>query len=72
MKEAYEEIKLSDDKQAQVDTRKLELEAMLANMMKMDSEFDELDAELDDELSMLLKPDLTGFKSASKRIDNDH
>ena len=30
--EAYEEIKLSEDKQAQVDTRKRELEAMLANM----------------------------------------
>jgi len=30
--EAYEEIKLSDDNQAQVDKRKKELEAMLAGM----------------------------------------
>lgn len=30
--EAYEEIKLSEDKQAQVDSRKKELEAILANM----------------------------------------
>lgn len=69
MKEAYEEIKLSDDKQAQVDSRKKELEAILANMMKMDSEFDELDAELDHDLSLLLKPDLTGFKL---KPNNDH
>ena len=30
--EAYEEIKLSDDKQAKVNNRKAELEAILANM----------------------------------------
>ena len=34
--EAYEEIKLSDDKQAQVDTRKLELEAMLRSMQDLE------------------------------------
>ena len=31
-KEESKEIKLSDDKQAQVDNRKKELEAMIANM----------------------------------------
>ena len=46
--EAYEEIKLSDDNQAQVDTRKKELEAMLANMQHLESQFDELDADFDD------------------------
>ena len=60
--ESYEEIKLSDDKQAQVDTRKKELEAMLANMHLMESEFDDdLGADFEDPLDSLLKPDLSGF-----------
>ena len=46
--EVYEEIKLSDDKQAQVDKRKKELEAMLAGMQQLESEFDDLDQDFDD------------------------
>ena len=64
--EAYEEIKLSDDKQAQVDARKKELEAMLANMQEMESEFDDFDTNFDDELGKLLKPDLSGFNAIPK------
>ena len=82
MSEAYEEIKLSDDKQAQIDNRKKELEAMLANMQMLESEVDELDAEFDDQLSALLKPDLAiaGLdellikskpKASQSKIDND-
>lgn len=53
-KEESKEIKLSDDKQAQVDNRKKELEAMIANMQKMESEFDDIQDDFDDELSLLL------------------
>ena len=42
-----EEITLSDANQAQVEARKKELDAMLANMQLMESEFDELDEEFD-------------------------
>ena len=59
--DAYEEIELSDDKQAQVDVRKKELEAMLASMAEMESEFDDIDADFDDQLGLLLQPDLAGF-----------
>ena len=45
---AFEEIKLSDDNQAQVDKRKKELEAMMANMQLMESEFDDIEDDFDD------------------------
>ena len=38
-----EEVRLSEEKQAKVDNRKQELEAMLASMQEMEKEFDELD-----------------------------
>ncbi len=41
---SYKDIKLSDEKQAKVDKKKKELEEMLANMLKLESEFDEIDA----------------------------
>ena len=44
---AFEEIKLSSDKQAQVDDKNAKLQAILANMQALESEFDELDAEFD-------------------------
>ena len=62
MTEGYEEIKLSEDKQAKVDARQAELQAMLANMQMIDAEFDELDNEMDEQLSLLLKPDLAGLE----------
>ena len=34
---------------------------MLANMQMLDEEFDELDNEMDEQLSLLMKPDLTGI-----------
>ena len=34
---------------------------MLANMQMLDDEFDELDNEMDEQLSLLLKPDLAGL-----------
>ena len=34
---------------------------MLANMQMLDDEFDELDNEMDDQLSLLLQPDLAGL-----------
>ena len=61
--EAYEEIKLSEVNQAQVDNRKIELEAMLANMQKLEAEFDELDADFDDQLSLLLAPNIEGLNT---------
>ena len=53
-----EEIRLSEEKQGQVDTRKKELEAMLASMQEMEKEFDELDAGFDAQLANMLPPDL--------------
>ena len=38
-----EEVRLSEEKQAKVDNRKQELEAMLASMQEMEKEFDEID-----------------------------
>ena len=61
--EAYEEIKLSEINQAQVDSKKVELEAMLANMQKLEAEFDELDADFDDQLGLLLTPSIEGLDS---------
>lgn len=60
--EAYEEIKLSDDNQAQVDKRKKELEAMLAGMQQLESEFDDLDQDFDDQLGSLLGPEITSLE----------
>ena len=34
---------------------------MLANMQMLDEEFDELDNEMDEQLSLLMKPDLAGI-----------
>ena len=34
---------------------------MLANMQMLDEEFDELDTEMDEQLSLLMKPDLAGI-----------
>lgn len=45
---ALEGIRLSDFNQAQVETRKKELEVMLANMQQLESEFDEIDQEFDE------------------------
>ena len=42
-----EEVRLSQEKQAKVDNRKQELQAMLASMQEMEKEFDELDAGFD-------------------------
>ena len=57
---AIEKIKLSSDKQAQVDDKNAKLQAILANMQALESEFDELDAEFDTQIENMLKPeDLT-------------
>ena len=53
-----EEMRLSKEKQAKVDNRKQELEAMLASMQEMEKEFDELDAGFDAQLANILSPDL--------------
>ena len=45
---AIEEIALSEANKAQVEARKRELDDMLANMQKLESEFDDLDDEFDD------------------------
>lgn len=45
---ALEGIRLSDFNQAQVETRKKELEVMLENMQQLESEFDEIDQEFDE------------------------
>ena len=53
-----EEMRLDQEKQAKVDNRKQELEAMLASMQAMEKEFDELDAGFDEQLSSMLSPEL--------------
>ena len=53
-----EEMRLDQEKQAKVDNRKQELEAMLASMQAMEKEFDELDAGFDEQLSNMLSPEL--------------
>ena len=60
-----EEIRLSEENTAKVDTRKKELEAMLAQMQKMESEFDELDAGFDTQISNMLSPDLALLEGAN-------
>lgn len=68
----HSEVKLSDDRQAKVNDRKKELEAILAGMQKLESEFDDLDDDFDDELGLLLKPeelaDLT--RQAERNVAN--
>ena len=54
-----EEVRLSKEKQAKVDNRTKELEAMLASMQEMEKEFDELDAGFDAQLANVLSPDLS-------------
>jgi len=67
-REALEEIKLSDDKQAQVETRKAELQAMLAKMQQLDSEFDELGREFDDQISAILSPNIADFEAHISKV----
>ena len=56
--EAYEEIRLSEEKQALVDARNQQLRAILASMQELEAEVDDLDADFDTQLNALLKPDL--------------
>ena len=54
--EAYEEIRLSEERQAQADAKNRHLQDMLAKMERMEREFDALDADLDSQLHDMLKP----------------
>ena len=56
--EAYEEIRLSEEKQALVDARNQQLRTILASMQELEAEVDDLDADFDTQLNALLKPDL--------------
>ena len=55
--EAYEELKLTDDRQAQVDDKKAQLQKVLESMQQLDRDMDELDSDYDKQIGDLLKPD---------------
>ena len=70
---AIEEIALSEVNRAQVEARKKELDAMLADMQQDESDFDELDEEFDDQLDQLLGPEIDAIDSVlAARSTTEH
>lgn len=70
---AIEEIALSEVNRAQVEARKKELDAMLADMQQDESDFDELDEEFDGQLDQLLGPEIDAIDSVlAARSTTEH